>query len=598
MKESLKRVLTLVLAIAFTVTLVACGGNNTGNIPATTAAPTTAATTTEPTSTVPAELYKVNVFSELSNYAGDQTGWFAKVLKDKFNMEFNIISSNLEGGDTKFATMMASGDLGDIYVSGDSGDHIQNAIKAKLLLDWHKDDLIGKYGNTIKTLLPKAIKKSEVNLGGGTALYGIGHDATNMPNGPSEGADMTYHPDLRYDLYEKIGKPEIKTMEDYLPVLKQMQALEPKSDSGKPTYGFSLWADWDSTIMTLAKQFATMYGYDTGDGFNSTAYLLIHATEPKYQKMLDPDSYYMRSIKLYYTANQMGLVDPDSISQKNADVINKYTDGQVLFCWFPWMDNAYNTPERTAQGKGFKLVPFTDELVYSYGFTKFGGSRIWTIGAKAKYPERIMQFLDWMYTPEGVMTSNWGPQGMNWDIKDGAPYVTEFGMTALPANAVGIPAEYGGGTFKDGMNQINNTTLKLTTINPETNEPYDYHIWKSYLTSNQTQLDKNWSANMGGALTAKEWLEKNNKIVAVTSLFTGTAPALKDETMQQQMGQVSTVVKQYSWKMIFAKDQTQYDSLYNEMMTKAKGLGYDDIVNWEIKEVEKVFEYRKNPDFS
>ena len=58
----------------------------------------------------------LTVFSTLANYAGDQPGWFAKLIKDKFNIKLNIIASNLAGGQQKIGTMMASGDLGDIVV--------------------------------------------------------------------------------------------------------------------------------------------------------------------------------------------------------------------------------------------------------------------------------------------------------------------------------------------------------------------------------------------------------------------------------------------------------------------------------------------------
>ena len=34
----------------------------------------------------------LNVFSNLANYAGEQPGWFGKMIKDKFNIKLNIIS--------------------------------------------------------------------------------------------------------------------------------------------------------------------------------------------------------------------------------------------------------------------------------------------------------------------------------------------------------------------------------------------------------------------------------------------------------------------------------------------------------------------------
>ncbi len=545
---------------------------------------------------VPKTLYKVNVFTMLGNYAGKQTGWFAKIIKDKFNMELNMIASNVDGGgDAKFATMMASGNLGDLVIFGNDDSKYTDAIKAGYLMDMNKNNMLAKYGQEITTGFPKVLEKAKTNFGGGKSVYGLGYNASNMPSGPSEGEDMTWGPDLRWDLYAKLGYPKINTMEDYLPVLKQMQQLEPKSDSGKPTYGFSLWSDWDGDKMCLAKQYANVYGYDEGDSFNPGGIVLISNTTDKYQALLDKDSYYMKGLKLYYSANQMGLMDPDSISQKYEDVVNKYKDGQVLFSWFPWMDNIYNTAERQAAGKGIKMVPFTQEKVYSTGYNSYGGNRLICIGNKAKYPERLMQLINWMYTPEGVLMSTdtaVGPKGLAWNTdKSGKPYLTAFGKKTLPNSPEVVPAKYGGGTFKDGKNQMNINLVQLSSINPENGEAYDYHLWSSVLNENPTKLVSDWRKKMG-VLTSKQYFQNNNLLAVVDPVFTGKAPAVMDKTLEQKKGQVSTVIRQYSWKMVFAKDQAEYDSLYNEMLTKAKGLGYDELIKFFTDGAKSVYKWR------
>lgn len=67
-------------------------------------------------------LYVVDVFDELANYQGTQKGWFAKIIKDKFNIELNIVAPNVAGGgSTLFDSRAASGDLGDLVVVG-TGD--------------------------------------------------------------------------------------------------------------------------------------------------------------------------------------------------------------------------------------------------------------------------------------------------------------------------------------------------------------------------------------------------------------------------------------------------------------------------------------------
>lgn len=526
----------------------------------------------------------LTVFSTLANYAGDQPGWFAKLIKDKFNIKLNIIASNLAGGQQKIATMMASGDLGDIVV-GLGGRDYTDAIKAGMLLDWKKDGILDKYGKDIVKYASKALDANSKQFGGGTAIYGIGFNVGNG-DGPSEGADMTFGPMLRWDLYQKLGKPEIKTLDDYLKVVKQMQQLSPKSDSGKPTYGFSLWSDWDSNYSMNAKVMAQMFGYAEGDSFNNSDLILTKANEAKWQGMLDDNSYYMQGLKFFFEANKMGLLDPDSLTQKFSDVSNKYKDGQVLFAQFPWVSSNYNSPENTSAGKGFQFVPFADEQMFSSGFSPYGGQRIWSIGAKTKYPDRVMQFLNWLYTPEGIEESNYGPKGLIWDIKDGKPTLTDFGYKAI-VNSVNMPGEYGGGLYKDGTNSINNTTIALSMTNPETGEPYDYTLWSSFLNHNPDPVVKSWRDTMG-SMTMKDYVVKHNQVLVQPAYFNGQPPAPEPSDIKQKHGEVGKVIKEYSWKMMFSKDDNEFNSLKQQMILKAKGLGYDDVVKWEVDQYEKT----------
>lgn len=539
--------------------------------------------------------YKVNVFTMLGNYSGLQTGWGAKLIKDKFNMEMNIISSNVEGGgDAKFATMMASGNLGDIVIFGsDTDGKFTDAIKAGFLLDWTQKNRLNKYAPYIVKNFAKALQKNKMNFGGGKAVYGIGHAATDPKNtGSSEGKDMIEHSDLRFDLYQKLGCPEIRTFEDLLPILKEMQKLEPKSETGRPTYGFTFWKDWDGNMMMYTKAFTALMGYDEGDGYNDGGFLQFNPNGRSYG-CLDPNGPYIRTLRLFNKANQMGLVDPDSISQTFDDVMNKYKDGQLLFCLFPWLDNMYNTAERQAQGKGFQFVPIGEEKIISYAFNPYGNNRVISIGAKAKYPERLMEFINWLYTPEGAQTYYYGPRGLTWNLDaKGKPVRTAFGKQALPNNPVQVPAKWGGGTYKDGVLQLNFDTVDRNGINPIFGEPYNFELWTSELIENPTKLIQNWRAKYG-ALTVKEYLVKHKMLVLKKTVYTGKAPETRPETLIQKQGQVATVIKDYSWKCIFAKNDAEFNSLLAEMTTKAKGLGYDEVLKWNLDHAEQVQQFLK-----
>ncbi len=531
----------------------------------------------------------LNVFSGFSNYTGEQTGWYAKVIKDKFNIKLNLISSGADNA-AKLKTLMAAGDLGDIVVMDDDTEDYRDCLAAGLLLDWTKNGLLDKYGKDILARAPKAIEKNKKAYGKGKSVYSIGSEISDMPQGvSSEGRDLTWSPDIRWDLYKKAGMPKIKTMDDWIPVLKKMQELEPKNESGKPVYGFTLFADWDGDKMTCAKQFANMYGYD------EFGIVFPHATEDKYEHVLTENGYYYKGLKLYFSANKVGLLDPDSVSQKWGDVWTKFVDGRVLFSWWWWLgQSAYNTPERTAAGKGFQCVPAADQKVLSEGFNPFGKKSSIAIGAKTKYPERVMEFINWLYSTDGLMTRNNGPEKLCWEFKGGKLSMTDFGYKAYEnqENTI-VPDEWGGGNYGGGVERINFSPIMFTTVDKKYNEPYDHNIWQASLARNPSALVADWRKTMG-AMTSKEYLVKNKLTVVKPAVnYTQTPMAMSDD-IQQKFNQIQPVLKQYSWKMCFAADDKEFDSLWKEMISKANGLGYKEVLAfWVARMNKEIFEPRK-----
>jgi putative aldouronate transport system substrate-binding protein len=579
-----KRIIALMLAGFMTLSLTACGNSSSGE--SSKSSQEGISTTAPSTETVidHSETYTVNVFTMGGNYVGEQTGWFAKIVKDKFNIVLNIDGTN--GDNAKFATKMASGDLGDLVLFGDNTDQTQTAVEAGLLLDWNKEGLLDTYGADLKERFPEALEKNKEQFGNGTTVYGIGSEVGDTNEGPGEIGDFVWGPYLRWDLYAKIGYPQINSMEDYLDVLKKMQDLEPKTADGKPVYGFSFWKDWDGSHMMNAKQFACMNGFND----DTAGLVLVHASRDEYQDILQPDGYYLRALKMFFKANQMGLVDPESPSQNWDTIYSKMGNGQVLFSFFSWL-RPYNTDENKKQGKGLMLVPFKGEEVYSYGMNIFGGRFATAIGAKAKHPERIMELLNWMSTDDGMMETFNGPEGLIWDYKDGKAVLTDFGIKVRGDASTIIPDEYGGGKFEDGNNKIGALIVNPQNINKKTGEPYNKEGWSSVINMNNTKLDTDWTAKMG-AKTSVEWFQKNANI-AIFKPTKQTVNINLNDDLKQILDQVGSVIKEYSWKMIFAKDEAQFNKLQEEMLTKAKGLGYDKVVDENIKMAKQFFEYRK-----
>src|SRR5690554_1233649 len=165
---------------------------------------------------------------------------------ERFNVKVNIIPD----ADGVYETRMESGNLGDIILWGDDSDNYLNAISAGLLFDWEEDNLLDEYGPTIKENMPHALEKNR-QLSGGT-LYGFGHDVAYT----SEDHEAFFYTwDLRWDLYKRLGYPEIKDLADYMQLMKDMKRIEPLDEAGNPTYAISVWPDWDGNMVMYVKSF-------------------------------------------------------------------------------------------------------------------------------------------------------------------------------------------------------------------------------------------------------------------------------------------------------------------------------------------------------
>ena len=357
MKKILSKLSSCLLAALMLAGSAAGCSKNTP--PASSAGPSSAAASSQAASGAETKSYAdaapltIDVFNSQANYQGVQSGWFAKVVKDRFNMDMNIIAPNVAGGgDTLFQTRSAAGNLGDLIFLGSENGRLNNTAKAGLLLDL--TDKVSTRKNI--SAYPEALDmcKSLVDDG---KLYAIPSQVSKQKaTDSSEGLDLTYGPYLRWDYYTELGSPEIKTMDDLLPILKQMQEKHPKSDTGKKTYAFSLFKDWDGNMMCLGKNIlACLYGYDE-QGFQ-----LLSADGATAQSIIDGDSWYIKGLEYFFKANQMGLVDPESTTQNYDTMYAKYQDGQVLYSPWPWLGQAAsNTNAHKAAGKGFMLAPVQD----------------------------------------------------------------------------------------------------------------------------------------------------------------------------------------------------------------------------------------------
>lgn len=239
------------------------------------------------------------------------------------------------------------------------------------------------------------------------------------------------------------------------------------------------------------------------------------------------------------------------------------------------------------------MADIGDMVIYSYGCSPVGNQKVvMSIGSKAEDPERLAAFVDWLYSPEGIRNNRAqtsggmaGPEGLCWEYGEDGPYLTDFGKKALLGEDVEVPEEWGKGTWSEGISALNYSTVASCELD-EKGYPYAYLLWDSVRNMNISPLEIDWREKMG-AETTMEYLQKNNKILV--SPGTGYMAPQENSEMAAIRRQCRKVIQEYSWNMVFAADEAEFNRLYEQMCKEVKELGYEtmlDIDLWNAKKKE------------
>lgn len=231
-----------------------------------------------------------------------------------------------------------------------------------------------------------------------------------------------------------------------------------------------------------------------------------------------------------------------------------------------------------------------DANVIVWGLSTGGDDRIWSIGNNTLYPEKCMQIINWLHTPEGAMTIWYGIKGLMWDYDaNGGTYFTELGETCYfdPAHdltGTKWTSPYSGkeytldGTFNDGKIQANNITWGFGATNPDSNgECFHYSTWASQAGEPKNEAETSWR-ELTGTIGTQQYMNTVNYTI-IPTLSQYSEPE-RDAELELKWNQVKTAVVNGSWNAMYAKDDAEFDSIVAKMKTDADAYGYQDCVEW------------------
>ncbi len=366
------------------------------------------------------------------------------------NVVWNDISLGFPDYDTKYALILSSGDLPDIFFGG-AGTAAQYAGSG-ILLNFHEyEDVMPRY----KALYEKyPTVYNWVNVDGVDGVYSLHQPRT---------VDQTNHVTcINYQMVEEKGYKIPTTYDELLEVLRQVKADYPDC---VPFLGY-----WQGQKGDMWMQYNTWNGMFYN--FDTQAWEYGPLNEG-----------YKAYVEFMHTLYEEGLVHEHFYNMENEEFQSYYLSGN----WFMYMGynqiGAAQEAAIQAENPGWHfdgILPLTPDgglprmyMEYFRGAPSDGVM----VAADTENPEFVCALLDYLISDEIGALVSWGIEGETYAIDDngekyllidtvsdgGAAAAADYGLTAHCSIKVGGPAtldDYNSMTYIFGIDQ-NSTAFKL-----------------------------------------------------------------------------------------------------------------------------------------
>lgn len=425
MKKTIKLVMTGMLV--FAILLAGCSNSNSGS---TTGKNNVNSSDGKSNS----KQVEISVFAHQGTDMDYKTNLFTTFIEKKMNIKFKWTTVPYDGAAEKRQISLAGGDYADLYMLipwVDKFTQIDLIRFGQQGVVLPLNDLIEKYAPNVKAALDQNPYYAAMNTAPDGKIYGL--------NGLNECFHCSYPNKMWINTkwLEKLGLETPKTTEDFKKVLEAFKTKDPNGN-GKadevPLSG-STEAYGVHIIPYLMNGF--IYNDDRNYLILKDGKVDIAANKPEWKEGLA----YIKS--LY----DEGLIDPGAFTQ-NAEAFKKIgenADAQLLGAGAGMHPAIFvNTGLDNKYGSDYNALapltgPYATNATYNYPVEP-GATFVLTNKASEEVQIAAIKMLDYIYSEEGQLLSNYGEEGVDWRRpKDGDVALEE---KATPIFAT-IPREDG-----------------------------------------------------------------------------------------------------------------------------------------------------------
>lgn len=385
--EKMRKISSLMMAFAIIATVfTGCGSNNGSSSTGSTTGADTAATSTQAVAQGPVD---VGMFINHTWWTPKE--WTGKVA-DLVAKETGVrIKATIAADDKQLSLMIASGDLPEMIYADTS---MQKRLSdPTLCYDWNS--LVEENAPDFQ-IDPLRIAINTQKDGKFYSVYNFFSTESEWKNNPKALYANWGGLFLRKDMMEKLGNPEINSLEDLDKVLEMAKNQFPDT--------IPLVMQTNYKGQYIREQVGAYNGLNLGkDG------KIIHSIKTP-------------EMKEYYTIlNQFyrkGYIIPDNFTFKNEDESYQYAYNGKCFAFMKSIDAVDMLNFKAKEmGKDFTWTQVTKSLSANtqYYNTSAGWSGMF-ITKSCKNPDKAIKFAQYMLSTKGMQTALWGIEGEDWTM--------------------------------------------------------------------------------------------------------------------------------------------------------------------------------------
>ncbi len=463
----------------------------------------------------------------------------SKYVTDKTGVNLNLITPS--GDETeKLNSMIETGKLPD-FITLSSQDYgykriIQNGLALSL------DKLSEQYDTYFMKVADKQkLEWYRQNDGHVYCYPNFSSPMTDFKNykeeKPSNQAFL-----VRKDIYEALGKPDMRTPEGFLNALEMAKKEFPIVDGQE--------------LIPLGVHEFDNYGNLSLDSILPNFLAVPREEKGKlYDKNTDEE--YIRWLKTLRTANEKGLLSKEIFVDKRAQIEENITEGRYFAMLYQSSDMSAQQLELYSRDKNKAYIAVDGPANSKLDSPKLSGDSIsgWTvtlISKSCKDPKRAIRFLSYLISEEGNRDLYLGIKGLTWDAIDGKEQFKPEALSLLNTDRIAFDNKYGAANtywmLADG-----NLIQKWTPSNEKAISIIS--DWSKGKTYNYSLFDNIYSC------------EDNEKEAAIARINRKWGSTLKS--------------------LLIARNEEEFSRILNEFITYRKEQGWDEIQKYAQQKYEE-----------